>query len=107
MRVDFYKNRDKLLKDGKYLLYEDDKIILFQDGKGYKPQYFLFVTIKETNTTEKINPIHFSAKFFDYWDKYLADGIRKENIKLELGKDFVTQKFSEKCKNEHIWPVLV
>ena len=28
MRVDFYKNRDKLLKDGKYLLYEDNKIIL-------------------------------------------------------------------------------
>lgn len=106
MRVDFYKNREKLLKDGKYLLYEDDKIILFQDGKGYKPQYFLFVTIKESNTTERISPIHFSAKFFDYWDKYLADGIRKEDIKLELGKDFVTQKFSEKCKKENIWPIL-
>lgn len=106
MRVDFYKNRDKLLKDGKYLLYEDDKIILFQDGKRYKPQYFLFVTIKESNTIERISPIHFSAKFFDYWNKYLADGIRKEDIKLELGKDFVTQKFSEKCKNENIWPVL-
>ena len=106
MRVDFYKNRDKLLKDGKYLLYEDDKIILFQDGKGYKPQYFLFVTIKESNTTERISPIHFSAKFFDYWDEYLADGIRKEDIKLELGKDFVTLKFSEKCKKENIWPVL-
>ena len=106
MRVDFYKNRDKLLKDGKYLLYEDNKIILFQDGKGYKPQYFLFVTIKESNTTEKESPIHFSAKFFDYWDKYLADGIRKDDIELELGKDFVTQKFSEKCENEHIWPIL-
>ena len=62
---------------------------------------------KESNTTEKLSPIHFSAKFFDYWDKYLAEGIRKEDIKLELGKDFVTQKFSEKCKKEKIWPVLV
>ena len=96
MRVDFYKNRDKLLNDGKYLLYDDDKILLLPDGKGYKPQYFLFVTIKESNTIERISPIHFSAKFFYYWNKYLADGIRKEDIKLELGKDFVTQKFNEK-----------
>ena len=104
MRVDFYENREKLLKDGVYSLYEDDKIILFQKGKGYKPEYFLFVTIKSSNVTKPISARFFSEKFIDYWNEYLADGNRKEDIKLELGVDFITQESYEKCYKEHIWP---
>ena len=62
MRVDFYKNRDKLLKNGKYLLYEDDKIILFQDGILY---YWLSRVYASNNPA---NPIHDEEKS-KYWEE--------------------------------------
>ena len=88
--LDFWKNREKLLKGSKYVIYEDDVVLLYQEGRGYVPEYMLWAIIKPNNKPRKVSRA-FSSKFMKYWKEKICNGTRDNSIKLNLGEDFELQ----------------
>ncbi|MBQ5472831.1 MAG: hypothetical protein IIT58_12635 [Treponema sp.] len=85
----FWKNREKLLKDGKYVIYEDDKKLIFQEGTGYRPDYMLWCKSKIDGVTRKVErPVFFSFKYLYYIEKKMYAGIRDNSANLIEGVDF-------------------
>ena len=84
--IKFCKNREKLLKDGEYVLYEDEKIVIFQRGHGAEPRYLLWAKDKASGIIEMIY-----AGYTDKFTKVLNnayDGIRDDSIRLTICEDF-------------------
>lgn len=84
----YWANREKLLKDGRYVIYEDDKIVLFQEGKGYDPYYMIKAFVKETKDIRHIDKCGRSVKFAKYWHDYISKGERLSDIVFVVGEDF-------------------
>lgn len=85
--VNFWINREKLFKNGRYIIYENDKIVIFQKGHGKLPEDNLWVESKENKVIEPIFGI-FSSKFINYWRDVVSKGARDNSIELKVGEDF-------------------
>ena len=86
--LSYWENREKLLKDGRYVIYEDDKVVLFQEGKSYDPRYMNRALVKETNEVHCIDKHSYSYKFIEYWANHISKGERLNDITFVEGEDF-------------------
>lgn len=86
---DFWANKEKLLKDDRYVVYEDDEFLLYQKGKGFLPEYFLWLESKKDGTIKKIRGRELSNKFKEYWKSKVSKGIRDDSVRFKLGEDFI------------------
>lgn len=101
----FWKSRENLLKDGRYVVYEDEDVLIYQERSGYEPLYMLWAIVKN----EGEHGIHrhldkwFSDKFKDYWYEKSCYGIRDNSVKLVADIDFgfVFERPCKRPKRKH------
>ena len=86
----FWKYRKNLSKDGRFVIYEDDDVLIYQERSGWEPLYMLWAILKNEGEHGRRRKLYkgYSEKFEEYWYEKSCYGIRDNSVKLVEGVDF-------------------